>query len=121
LFKVTLAVENEYGCRDTSVRYIYVDYKTTIYFPNSFTPNDDGLNDAFGPISQGVQTKDFKLLVFARSGDLVYETDNPDHPWDGTDVITGGKYPTDTYVYRVYYRTFKGQKRELYGYVNLIR
>ena len=53
----------------------------TLYIPNTFTPNGDGLNDTFGIAGEAV--KDFKMEVFNRWGQLVFESTNPNLRWDG--------------------------------------
>ena len=46
--------------------------KSNLFFPTAFTPNNDGLNDFFYPISEGV----FKIQsfrIFNRNGELVFQ------------------------------------------------
>jgi gliding motility-associated-like protein len=68
-----------------------------LYFPNIFSPNDDGTNDYWWffrkcPISN------FNLKIFDRWGELLLETDNPDFiGWDGT--FRGKKMMNGVYVY----------------------
>lgn len=47
--KIILTVTNKYGCKDDIGRTITTDdlYANLIYAPNAFTPNSDGLNDAW--------------------------------------------------------------------------
>ncbi len=60
-----------------------------IFVPNVFTPNNDGINDAF------VVNTDLAmdLKVFDRSGKSLYEQDNYQNNWDGDDLSN------DTYYY----------------------
>jgi gliding motility-associated-like protein len=50
--------------------------------PNSFTPNNDGLNDCFGVTYWG-ETRNFHLQVYNRWGEKVFETVNAFECWDG--------------------------------------
>ena len=62
-----------------------------IFVPNVFTPNNDGINDAF------VVNTDLAmdLKVFDRSGKSLYEQDNYQNNWDGDDLSN------DTYYYAI--------------------
>jgi len=54
----------------------------TVYVPNAFSPNDDGFNDKFLPLSD-CTLEQFTMRIFNRWGGLVYETNNPDAGWNG--------------------------------------
>ncbi|PHN03094.1 LamG-like jellyroll fold domain-containing protein [Flavilitoribacter nigricans] len=71
------------GCihRD-SVNVTFAD--KTVYVPNAFSPNEDGINDCFQPqFSNAVTVENYKLLIYDRYGALVYQTSDPDDCWDG--------------------------------------
>lgn len=50
--------------------------------PNTFTPNNDGLNDVFLPYNVNAENMHFE--VFSRWGELLFESDNLAQGWDGT-------------------------------------
>jgi len=52
-----------------------------IYFPNAFSPNNDGINDQVFP--QGQDFDGLHLQVFNRWGDLVFETSQSPFAWNG--------------------------------------
>jgi len=52
-----------------------------LYFPNVFTPNGDGDNDAFKITIKGAKCFDCK--IYNRWGVLVYEWNNPNEGWNG--------------------------------------
>ena len=54
-----------------------------IFFPNAFTPNNDLQNDLFGPLGVLSTVKDFTLLVYNRSGQLVFRSTDPFMKWNG--------------------------------------
>ncbi len=69
-----------------------------IVMPNAFTPDGDGLNDILyvrGSSLNRLET--FK--VFARNGELVFQSDNLSVGWDGT--YNGQVVSTGVYVYYV--------------------
>lgn len=53
-----------------------------VYIPSSFTPNGDGVNDTFGIKGEGKFS--FRLLIFNRWGEKIFESNNPNNQWDGT-------------------------------------
>ena len=88
----------------------------SIYIPNSFTPNGDGMNDTFGAYGEAI--KDFKMLVYNRWGQLIFETDNVENRWDGTHQ--GVKVPEGSYVYKVVAKGVVGKQTTKDGTVNII-
>lgn len=68
-----LWVTNEGGCTAEKVARLFVVCNgTNVYLPNTFSPNNDGVNDVFYPQSKGVASiKSFR--IFNRWGELVFE------------------------------------------------
>ena len=58
-----------------------------IWIPNSFTPNNDGINDLF-LIKGGLTEKIEYLTIYNRWGDLVLQS-NKNIPWDGKNSPNG--------------------------------
>ncbi|HLG36068.1 MAG TPA: gliding motility-associated C-terminal domain-containing protein [Bacteroidia bacterium] len=76
--------------------------------PNIFTPNNDGINDAFIIVNLPPQSK---LVVFNRWGSEVFSSSNYDNKWQGDNLADG-----------VYYYILKTEKGETYkGYVQIFR
>jgi gliding motility-associated-like protein len=53
-----------------------------VYIPNAFTPNQDGDNDCFKPITNSIYT-DYNFSIFNRWGEQVFTSKNPDGCWNG--------------------------------------
>lgn len=53
------------------------------YVPNSFTPNNDGINDIFRPILSGGNVIQYKFTIYKRCGQKIYETTDLQKGWDG--------------------------------------
>ena len=85
--------------------------------PNTFTPNNDGLNDNFLPIYSDLSLEIAEFKVFDRWGELVH--DNISNGWDGT--LNGKALPSDTYVYFVRLRYNDGTEELLKGDITLVR
>jgi gliding motility-associated-like protein len=91
--------------------------------PNVFTPNGDGTNDVFHPFPYDF-VDHINIKIYNRWGGLVYQTDDPDVNWDGTDMNTGKESAEGVYFYEceVYEYRLEGLKmRELRGTVTLFR
>ncbi|TVR80648.1 MAG: PKD domain-containing protein [Saprospirales bacterium] len=55
-----------------------------VFFPNAFSPNQDGINDIFRPeFAPEVQIISFEMKVFDRWGNKVFETFDMDFGWNG--------------------------------------
>jgi gliding motility-associated-like protein len=87
-FYVCLDATNQYGCSDTTCRYIYMDAEYVVFAPNAFTPDGDGDNDIWKPVIRGFDTAGYALSIFNRWGERVFYTENPDEPWTG-DILNG--------------------------------
>lgn len=89
--------------------------------PELITPNDDGVNDRFNLFSNCLnQVETYKLLVFNRWGQLVFESENPDDGWDGT--TKGEIQPMDVYLYRISYKfRDEDEVRQQDGQFSLVR
>jgi gliding motility-associated-like protein len=107
-------------CSSLPVTYkVFIDECSSIYIPNAFTPNDDGINDGWYPI--GVGWEWIEVLIFDRWGILVFSSTKIKDSWIGN-FRNGGYYvQNDVYEYKV---TWKGVNKEpeiIFGHVTLIR
>lgn len=91
--------EPEYGCADTTFRYMEVDPMFTFYVPSGFTPDDDGLNDTWGPVGQNFEYESYNVQVYDRWGSLIWQTDNPYKQWDGNHWKSLEEIKQGLYVY----------------------
>jgi gliding motility-associated-like protein len=87
-----------------------------IYVPNSFTPNNDGLNDTFGVSGEAIQK--FDMQIYNRWGDLIFESANASQKWDGT--FKGSKVPEGIYVYKISASGISGKNIKKDGTVTVI-
>lgn len=71
-----------------------------IYFPNIFSPDDNGINDCFVPtLAQETQVLSYTLVIFDRWGNRLFETEDMNDCWDGT--FNGSKVRGGVFVYLV--------------------
>jgi gliding motility-associated-like protein len=106
---------DDYGCivSDTVV----ISLNGSLYAPNSFSPNGDGVNDVFKITSEDI-TK-FEILIFNRWGEKIFESTDVNFEWDGTHK--GSLSKIDTYVWKIIYSDVNTPNREIIGHVNIVR
>jgi len=99
---IELVVRNPIGCADSATQMVIVTPDQGLFIPNSFTPNNDNLNDTWELIVPD-HIDEFDLWVLDRWGSVVWEShDRNNNVWDGTDMRNGTRVPSGTYVYRLY-------------------
>ncbi|HNA17298.1 MAG TPA: gliding motility-associated C-terminal domain-containing protein, partial [Ferruginibacter sp.] len=109
----TLTVTARGGCAASDKMFVKLLKFPKI--PNTFTPNNDGINDVWS-IDYLNTYPDNRVQVFNRAGQLVFESRGYNTPWDGT--IKGKPLPFDTY----YYIIEPGNGRDpLTGYVTIVK
>ncbi len=118
-YDITQIVRNSFGCADTLVKTVYV-HILTVYVPNTFTPDGDGKNEGFVPVVNGDDPDEYLFRVFNRWGELLFQTQIKEDPWDGT--FKGEPSKTDTYVWTLKTKYKDGDRKfEYRGHVNLLR
>ena len=90
-----------------------------IYIANSFTPNNDGVNDAWESETPSGCWSEWNLSVYSRAGDLIWEGLDPDDVWLGGDeyYVQDGVY---VYVLKCT-SSFSSDSYLINGYVTLVR
>lgn len=92
-----------------------------LWVPNAFTPDGDGTNDFFEV--RGLHETNgipISLLVLDRWGNTVYQSNNYQNTWDGTNQ--GQPLQAGVYTYRIiYYKVAGGRDYLKQGTVTLIR
>lgn len=93
-----LAIKNDTVRLESVSNSVELTKSTTIYLPNAFTPDQDGVNDKFGAI--GINADNYELKIFNRWGELLFESSRIEHKWDGTHE--GKPVPEGVYVYTLF-------------------
>lgn len=89
----------------------------TLFVPNAFTPNEDGINEKFGVVGQSIGK--FNMKIYNVWGEVVYETNNPNDGWDGT--FKGKASPVGTYIYTINAKGLKGERLYRNGNFALVK
>ena len=92
-------------------------FRGSLFVPNTFTPDGDGINELFHAITREVKT--FRMEVFNRWGQLIFSTDDPNGAWNGT--YKGEPSPVGVYVWQVDMLEIGGTSRHARGHVTLLR
>lgn len=88
-----------------------------IFVPNSFTPNNDGVNDLL--FVRGRNITELEFMVFDRWGEKVFETRDQNVGWDG--VFRGEEVGPGVFVYHLTAVCADGQRYFTKGNVTVIR
>lgn len=99
VYETCLIVTNTDGCQDSICKEITIEDQLLFYVPNTFTPNGDGRNDVFMPSALGINADGYRLMIFNRWGEKIFETTDSNYGWDGT--YLNESCPIDTYVWKI--------------------
>ena len=114
-----LIVTNDGGCIDTTYGIIRVEPEFTIYVPNAFTPNGDGINDSF--FANGLGFVNYEMWILDRWGKEIFYSKEANQHWDGS-YYGGDVYcQNDVYEYIINVKDYKGKLHRVIGHVSLVR
>jgi gliding motility-associated-like protein len=121
LYTVVLTASSGNGCESIVAHDIIINGIFTFYAPNTFTPNDDGVNNIFYPMGVGWETENYQLDIFDRWGNHCFSTNDIYQGWDGKANNGSSIAQVDTYTWKVtVYDTFK-KRHNFVGKVTLIK
>jgi gliding motility-associated-like protein len=113
---VTVSDNND--CLSTSCVLVSVQIPASIFIPNAFTPDANGLNDVFRP--QLNEVHDYTMLIFNRWGEKLFESTSVDQGWNG--FYKGHLCEQDVYVYKItYFENINNSFQEKIGDITLLR
>ncbi|MBK9283064.1 MAG: gliding motility-associated C-terminal domain-containing protein [Sphingobacteriaceae bacterium] len=119
-YPVYLISRTDKGCSDSVFKVIEVRDAFSVYIPNTFTPNNDGLNDVFNVKGVGLSSEGYSMEIYDRWGNLVYSTKELTKGWDGKIKDLNGE--VGVYVYKVKVSSDNNQGRKEYtGHVSLLK
>ncbi len=120
-YKVTQIVTHLYGCTDTLFKILDVDPLVNYFLPNAFSPNNDGQNEFFKGTGKFKGMKDFKMTIFNRWGEIIFESIDPNMGWNGRKNNDGKMSPPGVYVCIVSYSDARNRKFALKGFATLVQ
>ncbi len=120
---VSVTVTDSNCCVNTASVYIAF---SNIFLPTAFRPASTLLqNSQFKVLGATSAIANFRIYIYNRWGELVFESDNPDQGWDGR-LNNGNIAPMGTYAWVLFYESFgtsllPPQKINRRGVVTLVR
>lgn len=114
-YTVQQVVTNVEGCADSTSLMVCVEDEFALYVPNAFSPNGDGINDVFLPITTVFFPKEYVLDIFDRWGRPLFSTGDPHETWKAENV------PLGVYIWKLHMRASDGGVHEAAGHVTLVR
>jgi gliding motility-associated-like protein len=94
----TVRIVDANGC-ETSLTIDQEERFPKIFIPNAFSPNGDGENDEFKPVTDC--NLNYSLQVFNQWGSITFATKDITEGWDGT--LDGQNAPDGKYSYIIFY------------------
>ncbi|MBI4947029.1 MAG: gliding motility-associated C-terminal domain-containing protein, partial [Bacteroidetes bacterium] len=125
-YTIMLITTNEFGCTDTFI--VQTSGEGDIVFPNAFTPDPSGPNGGtYNPFNLdnnvffpfGTLVEDFRMQVYSRWGELLFETSDIKIGWDG--YYRGKLCQQDVYVWKASGKLMNGKTFSKVGDVTLLR
>ncbi|MFH0867361.1 MAG: PKD domain-containing protein [Bacteroidota bacterium] len=118
-FTVMLVITSDHGCLDTAYDDIYIKDILTLYIPNAFTPDDNGINEVFMPYGNEIDPEHYQMMIFNRWGEMVFKTDNLQIGWDGK--VNGSSVISDAvFSYVIIYTDRNGLSQKKIGSLTLL-
>ncbi len=87
--------------------------------PDAFTPNGDGRNDVFGPVHPGCSFRKYRLTVYSRWGEKIFESADSAVGWNGQ--MNGIPAPVGVYVFALHAVDDFGKPHQKSGVLTLLK
>ncbi|MFK8045227.1 MAG: PKD domain-containing protein [Crocinitomicaceae bacterium] len=121
-YTVTLVASDANNiCFDEHSELLIVQDNILFFIPNSFTPNGSGRNDYYSPqFISGIDIYQFRMQIFNRWGEIVFESFDPAGSWDGR--YAGNLVQSGTYIWKIDFIESMADKTHPHtGTVNVLR
>ena len=92
-----------------------------VFAPNSFTPNSDGINDRWKPIVNLLDFSDYRVYVYNRLNQLVFESSDAYEYWNGGYLNNAKIVPVGVYLYFIEFKNGRGDFLREQGYITVIK
>jgi gliding motility-associated-like protein len=109
------SVMNEFGCINTKT--VEINIIPTFYVPNSFTPDEDGVNDIWRPVFTGYV--ELAVSIYDRWGALIYYYNTLEGGWNGT--YKGVLCEQAVYTYKLSAKDYSDHIINRVGHITLLK
>jgi gliding motility-associated-like protein len=119
-FLATMIFTDVNGCVSSDSVWVRVEPEVRFWVPNAFTPNDDRLNDTWGPKAFGFSQ--YEIWVYDRWGKLMFHSEDPFEKWNGRLNNQSNHEPVlGVYSYRILARSVKNTVVKESGHVTILK
>lgn len=118
-YTVELVVRNVNFCKDNIIKKVFIRPDYTFHIPNAFSPNTGELNPSFGPEGIFKGLIEYKMEIFTRWGEKVFETTDLTKKWDGR--FKDKPAAPGVYVYKISTMDYFNKRDHYNGTLLLIR
>ncbi len=112
-----LTVTNELGCSDVVHHLVLA--PLTLYVPNAFTPDGDGINDNWFVVGDGIV--EYELFIFDRWGQTVWHSTDLNDIWLGGTQGETHYVPNGVYSYLIKYSGVNYDSQKVSGSITILR
>jgi gliding motility-associated-like protein len=122
-YPVELKATNYLGCVDSVTAYINVKSIILFYIPNAFTPDGDQYNQEFKPVFEsGYDPYDYKMVIYNRYGEIIFETHDVNYGWSGTYGTNGELVQNGVYTWAIDFKELHTDKRYSHsGHITVLK
>ena len=114
---VILTVKNEYGCSSSKKENINIE--PIFKIANAFSPDNNGYNDAFGPIFEYPENYEFDLYIYNAKGKLYFKSTSANQSWNGKINNTDQLAEKGYYLWKLLIKDEYGNKIIKNGNLNI--
>ncbi len=119
----SVKISDPSGCNTNDSIEVIERCPFSMWTPNAFTPNSDGVNDTWEIKGMGIES--LELLIFNRWGNIVWQTNKKEDQWNGNHYSTGMPLESGMYVWvnKFTYYNLNGfvKTQTRYGQVTLLK
>ncbi len=119
-YDAQLIIFNTAGCSDTSKKRVDVKLNDIFKIPTAFSPNYDGMNDYFGPKGENLNNDGYKMTIYDKSGNFIFETKDLETQWDGKNSNTNKSVEPGVYIWQIIIKDKYGNIQERTNFVTVI-
>ncbi len=120
-YQISLLLKDEFGCTAETTRKVDVEIEHNYFVPNAVKPSSNGVNASFGPVGENLRDFQYRMLIFDKNGQLVFETKDINRKWSGINQRTNEPAEAGVYLWKITTRDNYGNVRHRRGQVTLLR
>jgi PKD repeat protein len=113
-YTAELTAKNLVGCSSVTVKEISLKNYLNLLAPNAFSPDGNGINDTWMPVTLLNGDYVFTLTILNKAGNIVYKTADKNQPWDGQNTKTG-----DVFIWRAIVKDKSGDEMPFQGIITI--